>query len=81
MIDIKQVADNADMIINGYAFTKDNENVRVLNLNNDKRALYFSKNGKVLNTSMDDIEIEIVKQYYTKNINLMEEWNAEVLRI
>ena len=73
MSNIQAIADNADMIINGYAFTKDNENVRVLNLNNDKRALYFSKNGKALNTSMDDIEIEIVKQYYTKNMNLMEE--------
>lgn len=73
MSNIQAIADNADMIINGYAFTKDNENVRVLNLNNDKRALYFSKNGQVLNTSMDDIEIGIVKQYYTKNMNLMEE--------
>ena len=72
MSNIQSIADNADMIINGYAFTKDNENIRVLNLNN-KRALYFSKNGKVLNTSMDDIEISIVKHYYTKNSNLMEE--------
>ena len=69
MSNIQAIADNADMIINGYAFTKDNENIRVLNLNN-KRALYFSKNGKVLNTSMDDIEINIVKHYYTKNSNL-----------
>ncbi len=72
MSNIQAIADNADMIINGYAFTKDNENIRVLNLNN-KKALYFSKNGKVLNTSMDDIEIGIVKRYYTKNSNLMDE--------
>lgn len=73
MSNIQTVADNADMIINGYAFTKDDENIRVLNLNNKKKSLYFSKNGKVINTSMDDIEIGIVKHYYTKNISLMEE--------
>ena len=73
MSNIQTVADNADMIINGYAFTKDDENIRVLNLNNNKKSLYFSKNGKVINTSMDDIEIGIVKHYYNKNLSLMEE--------
>lgn len=34
MIDIMQIADCADMIINGYAFTRENENIKVLNLNN-----------------------------------------------
>lgn len=73
MTDILKVADNADMIINGYAFTRDNDNIRVLNLNNNKKSLYINKNGKVLETSMDDIEIGIVKQYYVKNAILMEE--------
>ena len=41
MSNIQTVADNADMIINGYAFTKDDENIRVLNLNNKKKSLYF----------------------------------------
>ena len=72
MINIQTVADNADMIINGYAFTRDNENIRILNLNNDKKSLYLSKKGKVINTSMDDIEIDIVKYYYNKNSSLME---------
>lgn len=29
-LNIKEIADKADMIINGYAFTKDGEYVRVL---------------------------------------------------
>lgn len=33
MIKVIQVADQADMIINGYAFTQENERIRVLNLN------------------------------------------------
>lgn len=46
-LDIKDVADKADMIINGYVFTKDNDYIRVLNLNHKNRAavilslLYF----------------------------------------
>lgn len=73
MNNILEVADNADMIINGYAFTKDDNNIRVLNLNNNQKSVYIDKNGKVLQTSMDDIEIGIVKQYYEKNLTLMEE--------
>lgn len=33
MIDFKTIADNADLIINGYAFTKSGDYIRVLNLN------------------------------------------------
>ena len=31
-LDIKDIADKADMIINGYAFTRDGEYIRILNL-------------------------------------------------
>lgn len=73
MIDVKQVADNADMIINGYAFTKTDKYVKVLNLNNPEKAVMIDIQGEVLETSMDDIEIQIVKTYWEKNKNLMEE--------
>lgn len=66
MNNVLEVANNADMIINGYAFTKDDNNIRVLNLNNDEKSVYLDKNGEVLQTSMDDIEISIVKKYYEK---------------
>lgn len=73
MIDIMQVADKADMIINGYAFTKENDLIRILNLNNPEKAVMIDKSGDVLETSMDDIEIQIVKTYWNKNKMLMEE--------
>ena len=73
MIDIMQTADKADMIINGYAFTKDKDFIRVLNLNNPEKAVMLDKLGDVLETSMDDIEIQIVKTYWNKNKALMEE--------
>ena len=36
---VKDVADKADMIINGYAFTKNGEYIRILNLDNINRAV------------------------------------------
>lgn len=73
MIDYKAVADAANMIINGYAFTKDEENIRVLNLNNPEMALVLDNKGEVLETTMCDIEIQIVKDYLTNNIEFMED--------
>lgn len=73
MIDVMQVADGADMIINGYAFTQTDNCIRVLNLNNPERAVIMEKSGEVLETSMDDIEIQIVKTYWGKNKELLEE--------
>lgn len=73
MADIKQVADAADMIVNGYAFTQCPEGYRVLNLNRPDRAAVFSKDDNVLETSMDDIEISIVENYLKKNRKFMEE--------
>lgn len=72
MIDIMKVADNADMIVNGYAYTKENDFIKVLNLNNVEKAVVINKAGDVLETSMDDIEIQIVKTYWNKNRELME---------
>ncbi len=72
MIDVMEVADRADMIINGYAFTKENDFIRVLNLNNSDKAVIIDEFGEVLETSMDDIEIQIVKTYWNKNKALME---------
>ena len=73
MIDIKIIADEADMIVNGYAFKRFIEGYRVLNLNRPDRATVLSLDGKVLVSSMDDIEIRIVINYLEKNRKFMEE--------
>ncbi|MBS6452245.1 MAG: hypothetical protein KH378_00795 [Butyrivibrio sp.] len=70
-LDIKDVADKADMIINGYAFTKDNDYIRVLNLNHTNRAAVIYKD-EIVETNMDDIEEQIVSDYYKKNKKYME---------
>ena len=73
---LKEIADRADMIVSGYAFTKDGTQIRVLNLNNPEKALVISEDGKVLETTMDDIEIRIVLDYWDINREFMEDINA-----
>lgn len=71
-LDIKNVADKADMIINGYAFTQENKYIRVLNLNQLNYAAVIY-NNKIVETNMDDIENQIVLDYYLNNKQFMEE--------
>ena len=73
---LKEIADQADMIVNGYAFTKEGSQIRILNLNNPEKALVISDDGKVLETTMDDIEIRIVLDYWDNNREFMEDINA-----
>lgn len=71
-LNVENIADKADMIINGYAFTKDKECVRVLNLNCLNHAAVIYDN-KIVETNMDDIEKQIVLDYYKNNKQFMEE--------
>lgn len=73
MLDIKKIADEADVIVNGYAFSKSNLGFRVLNLNRPEKAALFSAKGEVLETTMDDIEIRIAADYLMQNRKYMEE--------
>ena len=73
MPDIKTIADKADIIINGYAFTCEDELIRVLNLNCPDKAVVFSKNGEVMETTMDDIELSIASSYLQQIKKYMED--------
>lgn len=73
MPDIKNIADKANMIINGYAYTREGNRIHVLNLNSSDKAVVFSAEGEVLETTMDDIEISIVQRYFQKNLKYMED--------
>ena len=72
MLDIKELADKADVIINGYAFFKHELGVQVLNLNNTVRAAVFSRENEMLETTMEDIEVSIVRDYLERSWKYME---------
>lgn len=42
MPDIKTIADKADIIINGYAFTRKDDGIHVLNLNSPDKAVVLN---------------------------------------
>ena len=65
---LKAIADGADMVVNGYAFTVDNDgNARVVSLRPPYHASLFDAHQQMLETSMDDIELDIVRDYLTRN--------------
>ena len=47
MNEIQTIADNADLIVNGYAFTKCDTGYRVLNINNPQKA-FNAEDGSIM---------------------------------
>jgi hypothetical protein len=47
--------------------------VRVVDLNEPHHASVMTTDGDVLETTMNDVEISIVKEYWKKNHKFMEE--------
>ena len=75
--ELKKIADNADMIVSGYSFTKDEDGfIRVLNLENTDEVCLLDKDAEMLETTMDDITLLKVQAYYLKNKEFMESDNA-----
>ena len=80
VFDVKQTADEADVIINGYAFIKKEEGrTAIVNLNREGHAALLLQSGEVCETSMDDIELAIALEYFNKAKKFLEDDYAEVL--
>lgn len=73
---LKEIADAADLIVAGYAFTYHNNSIRVLNLEKTDFAAVLDAEGNMIETTMDDAELSLVQSYYFVNKELMEENNA-----
>lgn len=72
MINMTEIAENAKMIVNGYAFTKISTGIQVVNLARGT-ACVFGSDDSVIESSMDDIEMQIVSDYYSRNKVFMED--------
>ena len=70
--DIFEVADAAEMIVNGYAFKKNNDEIRTFDLNNKSGAAVFNMKGELIETNMNDIELSIAQKYLLNNFSLLE---------
>lgn len=55
-LDVERLADEADVIVGGYAMVRDGDGYRVDNLNVPGHAACFDAECRLLCTNMDDIE-------------------------
>ena len=78
---LKAVADKADMIIRGYAFTREGDFIRVLNLNGGESSMVLTSDGTMLETNMDEIEQALVVRIWNRDCKYMEAENAEILSV
>ena len=66
--DLHDIVKKKNKIVCGYAFTKSEDgNIRVYHTRSAHHALVMYSEGEIYETSMDDIEIDIVLGYWEKN--------------
>ena len=61
-----EIAEAADLVLNGYAVTMDGENFKVVNLRTGKAA-YIMSSGALSETNMDDVESDIAMRIVNEN--------------
>ena len=66
-----KIADAANLIVGGYAIMKHELGFRIVNLNSGN-ALIVSNDYNVLETSMEDLEVEVAIGYLKTNRSFME---------
>ncbi len=79
--ELSAIIDSASMIVDGYAFSQIGEdNIRCVGINKPHHAAIMRQDGEVLETNMDDVELDIVGEYWQRNKKYMEEEQyAEIL--
>lgn len=63
---VREIADAADVIVDGYAFGRMGDGYRVINLDTGNAAVFSSEND-VTETTMDDIELAIARDTILAN--------------
>lgn len=72
--EINKIAQSALMIVGGYAFClMDGGNIKVVGINAPNHVSVIRPNGEVLETNMDDIELDIISEYWQRNKIIVEE--------
>ena len=69
---VREIADKADMIIRGYAFTRDDDLIRVFNLNDRESSMVITPDGVMVETNMDEIEQALVLDIWSRDSKYME---------
>ena len=70
--ELKRIADDAAMIVKGYAFSYKDNFISVLNLNNPSRAMLISKDGDIIESNTDEIEEALILKIWNEDKEFME---------
>lgn len=68
----KEIADQADMIVAGYAFKVLKDHIEITDLNNLSKTAVI-QNDELVESVMSDEEDAIVMKYYNRNKDLLKE--------
>ena len=69
---VKEIADQADMIVAGYAFKVLKDHLEITDLNNLSKTAVI-QNDELVESVMSDEEDAIVMKYYNRNKDLLKE--------
>ncbi len=70
---LQEITEKADMIVNGYAFTKKDDGfISILNLDLPDNAMVVNSDCELIETNMDEIEQRIVIDLCRRNLQFME---------
>ena len=69
---VKEIADQADMIVAGYAFKVLKDHIEITDLNNLSKTA-VTQNDELVESVMSDEEDAIVMKYYNRNKDLLKE--------
>ena len=72
--ELVRIAEKADLIINGYAFTEGKDGfISILNLRHPDCAMVVDRECEIIETNMDPIEQQIVLDLCHRNMQFIEE--------
>lgn len=69
---VQEIADQADMIVAGYAFKVFDDYIEVTDLSNLSKTSVI-QNDEIVESVMNDAEDDIVMKYYNRNKDLLKE--------
>lgn len=69
---VQEIADQADMIVAGYAFKVLKDHIEITDLNNLSKTAVI-QNDELIESVMSDEEDAIVMKYYNRNKDLLKE--------
>ncbi|WP_304243599.1 DUF7723 family protein [Phascolarctobacterium succinatutens] len=71
-MNVQEIADQADMIVAGYAYKVQDNYIEITDLNNITKTAVI-QNDELVESVMSDEEDNIVMKYYNRNKDLLKE--------